>query len=82
MDARLKATPLWLSEVRLKVHELPPPSIVITGLDPVIHALIGIDPGSGKRVDGRIKSGHDDYGWFELLAEPARIVQKSEPDSR
>jgi hypothetical protein len=29
---------------------------VITGLDPVIHALIG------KLVDGRIKSGHDEDG--------------------
>jgi hypothetical protein len=75
VDGRIKSTPVRLSEVGCKVRELPPPPIVITGLDPVIHALIGIDPGSGKRVDGRIKSSHDDYGWFEPLVEPARIAR-------
>jgi hypothetical protein len=37
------------------------PLVVITGLDPVIRAFFGIDPNSGGYVDGRIKSGHDDY---------------------
>jgi hypothetical protein len=37
--------------------------IVITGLVPVIHAFFAAGPGGGRRVDGRIKSGHDEYGW-------------------
>jgi hypothetical protein len=34
--------------------------IVITGLDPVIHGLLGADRDDGGPADGRIKSGHDD----------------------
>jgi hypothetical protein len=41
------------------IQSCPPPEIVITGLDPVIHAFFVANP-SGCRVDGRIKSGHDD----------------------
>jgi hypothetical protein len=29
--------------------------IVITGLDPVIHASFGTDPIRGRRMDGRIE---------------------------
>jgi hypothetical protein len=36
--------------------------VVITGLDPVIHAFWRADPVGGAGVDGRIKSGHDDWG--------------------
>ena len=36
------------------------PKVVITGLDPVIHAVIGMASDTGRRVDDRIKSGHDD----------------------
>jgi hypothetical protein len=34
--------------------------VVITGLDPVIHAFIGANPCGGRYVDGRVKPGHDD----------------------
>jgi hypothetical protein len=33
------------------------PSIVITGLDPVIHASYNTDIDRGRPIDGRIKSG-------------------------
>jgi hypothetical protein len=33
--------------------------VVITGLDPVIHAFWRADPVGGEGVDDRIKSGHD-----------------------
>ena len=35
------------------------PIVVITGLDPVIHAFCP-DGGSVEHLDGRNKSGHDD----------------------
>jgi len=35
--------------------------VVITGLDPVIHAFFRSDSGGAGHVDGRIKSGHDGY---------------------
>ncbi len=48
----------------------PPFVVVIIGLDPVIHAFSGLNPGDAKAVDAhgsspwaegpRIKSGHDD----------------------
>ena len=37
-------------------------SVVITGLDPVIHVLSGDREGGVVRMDGRIKSGHDGSG--------------------
>jgi hypothetical protein len=40
---------------------------VMRGLDPRIHAVVlATNRGYGywrSRVDGRIKSGHDDFGW-------------------
>jgi hypothetical protein len=38
------------------VCRLPLLKVVITGLDPVIHAFWRADPGGGEGVDGRIKS--------------------------
>jgi hypothetical protein len=35
--------------------------IVITGFDPVIHAVRRVDPVGGEGADGRIKFGHDDW---------------------
>jgi hypothetical protein len=57
---RAKPTAVRLNEFTCNTREPPPLKVVITGLDPVIHAFIGFDPGFGKRVDGPIKSGHDD----------------------
>jgi hypothetical protein len=34
--------------------------IVITGRDPVIHAFSRSDPSGDTRLDGRIRSGHDE----------------------
>jgi hypothetical protein len=55
---------------------------VITGLDPVIHASIGANPGGGGRVDAhgtspwaegpRIKSGHDDRRVVKTLQDAPR----------
>src|SRR5438270_2141429 len=44
--------------------------IVITGRDPVIHAVRRADPVSGEGVDGRIKSGHDDWQVLQRVASP------------
>jgi hypothetical protein len=57
--------------------QTPPPFrlptiTVITGLDPVIHASIGANPGGGGRVDGRIKSGHDDRRVVKTLQDAPR----------
>jgi hypothetical protein len=35
--------------------------VVITGPDPVIHASFGADPSTGRHVEGRIRSGHDEW---------------------
>ncbi len=37
--------------------------MVITGLDPVIHALLPTKRSLVGHVDGRNKSGHDGYGF-------------------
>jgi hypothetical protein len=50
---------------------------VITGLDPVIHALWRADPAGGEGVDGRIKSGHDDCECSDMSHRPAWIAAKS-----
>ena len=47
------------SVVRLLMASL---KVVITGLDPVIHAVRRADPVGGEGVDGRIKSAQDDWG--------------------
>ena len=39
-------------------HCVATPFVVITGLDPVIHALL--TSRSDKNVDGRVKPGHDE----------------------
>jgi hypothetical protein len=39
----------------------PPLVVVITGLVLVIHGSFGFGPVDRKGVDGRIKSGHDDW---------------------
>jgi hypothetical protein len=51
--------------------------VVITGLDPVIHTFWRADPSGGEGVDGRIKSGHDDWRCFQLSCQPALIAPKS-----
>jgi hypothetical protein len=37
-------------------------TIVMAGLDPAIHASAAISEARCRRVDGRIKSGHDGVG--------------------
>jgi hypothetical protein len=39
----------------------PSPAVVITELVPVIHGFFGFGPPGGNGVDGRTKSGHDDW---------------------
>jgi hypothetical protein len=51
--------------------------IVITGLDPVIHAVRRVDRLGGEGVDGRIKSGHDDSRCSNMRHRPASIAAKS-----
>jgi hypothetical protein len=51
--------------------------VVITGLDPVIHAVWRVDPVVGEGVDGRIKSGHDDWRCSKMWHRPASIAAKS-----
>jgi len=47
-------------ENSLADNELGSTSAVITGLDPVIHGCCDTNIRRDGRVDGRIKSGHDD----------------------
>jgi len=56
--------------------------LVITGLDPVIHVVRRAEPVGGEGVDGRIKSGHDDWRCSNMSHRPASIAANREPDSR
>ncbi len=49
-------------------------NVVITGLDPVIHALWRADPVGAEGVDGRIKSGHDDWWGGHIVANKAETT--------
>jgi hypothetical protein len=48
--------------------------VVITGLDPVIHAFWRAAAAGGEGADGRIKSGHDDWRCFNIPRQPASIA--------
>jgi GNAT superfamily N-acetyltransferase len=48
--------------------------VVITGPDPVIHALGRVDPLDGEGVDGRIKSGHDAWRGGHVVAVKAETT--------
>ena len=39
--------------------------VVMRGLDPRIHALATVAGACGDDVDGRIKSGHDDFELYD-----------------
>jgi hypothetical protein len=47
--------------------------VVMTGLDPVIHAILG----RRRSVDARIKSGHDDLRLYRAI----RFIGFVKPDS-
>src|SRR5690242_18612018 len=53
--SRIKSTAVRLEETGLWELSMSLPEIVITELDPVIHAFAGTDLVGGRRVDGRIE---------------------------
>jgi len=56
--------------------------VVITGLDPVIHAFFRSDSGGAGHMDGRNRSGHDGYRLRLPSQCPYWLYRDFQPDSR